>query len=223
MMNRTGAVWLVFVVGLFVTGVWVGGGGMAWGQEEVATEMAAELTEAVAAPEQAAKAVAEVVAVETAPAFDFKAKVESRIAELKSVPVEDIEQEVLRSEARMLEFNEEARALRLAVRDLQETMRAENPEVRAKYREIEEMRARINAFIDELPEVKMQLDALKEAESRLMEEVWFRTEAQTLVARRDRAAGFPERPEAVLIEPEREPAETLPEVPGDSPEEDLEP
>jgi hypothetical protein len=156
------------------------------------------------------------------PVPSFKAKVESRIAELKSATVEEMEQAVLRSEALMIKLNEEARALRMALRDLQEQMRAENPEVRAKYREIEEMRARINAFIDELPEVKAQLDVLGEAEARLLEEVWFRTEAQALVAERDRAAGFPERPEPVLNETE-EPAGEEPAAAGEEPAEDLEP
>ena len=71
-------------------------------------------------------------------------------------------------------------------------------------REIDAMRLKINAFIDELPEVKAQLEAVKQAELKLMEETWFRTGAAALVAKKDRAAGFPTRPEPVLDETKTE-------------------
>ncbi len=158
------------------------------------------------------------------PVPDYKAKVAARIAEWKTAPVEDIEQAVLRSEVLIQQLNDEARAARLATRDLHEKLRMENPEVRAKYREIEEMRARINAFIEELPEMQAPMAAMEEAKSRLMEEVWFRTEAMALVASKDRADGFPERVEPVLEEPEAEAGTPEPAVSA-MPEqkEDLEP
>lgn len=131
---------------------------------------------------------------------DFKALARARANELAGLPFDEVQKAVLRSEIAMQKLNEEAQAARLAVRELQEKMRIENPEVQAKYKEIEEMRAKINAFIDELPEVKAQIDAAKAADAKLMEEIWYRTAAMGIAANLDRAEGHPERAEPVLDE-----------------------
>ena len=199
MMRKASAGVLCFVVGLWMAGsVWAGEEG------------------AAAAPEQAAEAVVEAVAVEAAPAFDFKAKAAARINELRSKPVEDIEAALTACEKTMPKLNEEARAARLATRAMQEKMRTENSDVQAKYREIDEMRRKINEFIDGLPEVKAKLEAENAAQALLMEEVWFRTAAMGLLAEKDRAAGFPERPEAeAAAEPaaDETAAPAMPEAP----------
>ena len=197
MMKKAGAGALCFVVGLWLTGsVWAGEEG------------------AAAAPEQAAEAVVEAVAVEAAPAFDFKAKAAARINELRSKPVEDIEAALTACEKTMPKLNEEARAARLATRAMQEKMRTENSDVQAKYREIDELRRKINEFIDGLPEVKAKLEAENAAQALLMEEVWFRTAAMQLLAEKDRAAGFPERPDPVLNETATESVPAAPETPA---------
>ncbi len=182
-MRKTGAGLSLSRLGVSLLWVSIGGvGGTAWGQE--VTEGAAPASTEEAAP------------------VDFKAKVQARIDAIQGRSAEEIEQLVLQSEQAMLKLNEEAQAARLAAREMQEKMRLENPTVQAKYREIDELRAKINQFIDTLPEVKAQLDAASQAQERLLEETWFRTAAMGLVAGADRSRGFPERPEPALSAPE---------------------
>ena len=115
----------------------------------------------------------------------------------------------------MVQLNTDAQAAREALRDLQEKARAENPEVQAKFRELDEMRAKINTFIDELPDVKAQLEALQAAQAKVLEEAWFRTGALQMAAGKDRAEGFPDRAEPAV--------ETPAEPAAAAPQEDLKP
>ena len=177
MMKKTGAGLLLFCASIFLAGV-----------------CGAEEGMAVASSDP--QAVSE--------SSDFKAKAQLRMNELQSLSAEEIEKIVLQADLDLEQLNQQAQAARLAARELQEKARAENPEVQAKYREIDAMRLKINAFIDELPEVKAQLEVVKQAESKLMEEAWFRTAASALIAKKDRASGFPTRPEPVLDETKTE-------------------
>ena len=205
MMKKAGAGWFLFVAGAFLfLGGTLGGGGTAFAQEAI------EAPAAVAPAEE----VSPVVDDAAVPVPDFKVKVEARIKELRTKPVEDIEAAVASSEEAMQKLNEEARAARMATREAQEKMRADNPDVQAKYREIDEMRKKINAFIDELPEVKDKLDAESQVTALLMEETWFRTATMGLLAEKDRAAGFPERPEPGLNETATKAAPAVPEAPA---------
>ncbi len=201
-MRKRGPGWLRSGVGILLLGAW---GAVSWAEDE---------TSDVPATEPAAEATP----------VDFKAKVQARLEALKGLSAAEIEQVVLASEQAMLKLNEEAQAARFATRDLQEKMRLENAEVQAKYREIDEMRVKINEFIDSLPEVKALIDVEDEARQKLLEESLFRAEAMGLVAKKDRAAGFPARPEAVLPEAETgatEPVESSGATPA-KPVEDLE-
>jgi chromosome segregation ATPase len=140
--------------------------------------------------------------------IDFKARAQDRIAALRDEPFETVQKAVKASELRMNALNEQAQSLRMEAREWQEKLRLENPEVRAMYQQIDAMRAKINQYIDELPEVKGKLDAATEAQNALLEEAWFRTAAMALAAELDRAAGFPDRPESILIqEPTGEPSQ----------------
>ena len=171
-------------LGIFLLGLWGAGGGMATAQE----------TETPGGPEAVVEA-----------AVDFKTRVQARLLDLKALPADEIEQAIRGSEEAMMKINGEARAARMEARKVQEKMRQENPDVQAKYRAIDEMRQEINAFIDALPEVKGLLDQAHQAQDRLLEETWFRTEAMRILAEKDRASGFPERPEPAA-EPATAPA-----------------
>jgi len=135
---------------------------------------------------------------DTVESADLKSRVQTRLNALKSLPVEDIEAAVLRSEQAMQELNKEAQASRLTARKLQEKMRLENVDVRAMYKEIDLMRLKINEFIDQIPEVKEQLETVRQTEAKLMEEIWFRTGVRGLAAKKDREMGLPDRPEILL-------------------------
>lgn len=205
MMKKTGAGWLLFVIaGLLVGGSW-----------EVRGDEAAPPAAAVPAPEVTAPAETEAPA-EAAPAAavatDFKERVQARVNALKALPVEEIEQAVQASEQAMQKLNTDAQAARFALRELEERMRLENPDVRAKYAELEKMRRDINTFIDELPEVKEKLEAANKLGKQLLEEAWFRTAAMQLVAEKDRAVGFPERPEPAVEEQPAPAPEAAPEI-----------
>ena len=132
---------------------------------------------------------------------DYKARADARLAALNKLSFAELQQTIAASEAAMVQLNTDAQAAREALRDLQEKARAENPEVQAKYRELDEMRAKINTFIDELPDVKAQLEALQAAQAKVLEEAWFRTGALQMAASKDRAEGFPERAEPVDEQP----------------------
>ena len=201
-MRKRGPGWLRSGVGILLLGAW---GAVSWAEDETgdvpATEPAAEATP-----------------------VDFKTKVQARLDALTELSAAEIEQVVLASEQAMRKLNEDAQAARFATRVLQEKMRLENPEVQAKYREIDEMRSKIDEFIDSLPEVKALMEAEDGAQEKLLEESLFRAGAMGLVARKDRAAGFPARPEAVLPEAETgatEPVESSGATPA-KPVEDLE-
>ena len=211
MMKKTGAGWLLFVI----AGLLAGGSGEVRGDEAAPPAAAAPAPE-VTAPAEAAPAVAV--------ATDFKERVQARVNALKALPVEEIEQAVRDSEQAMQKLNTEAQAARFALRDLEERMRLENPDVRAKYAELEKMRRDINTFIDELPEVKEKLEAANKLGQQLLEEAWFRTAAMQFVAEKDRATGFPERPEPAVEEQPAPAPEAAPAPAAEAaPQGDLEP
>jgi len=118
------------------------------------------------------------------PPVDFKSSAQARVDILKEMSLEEIEQAVLQSEEVMNQLNEEAQTARMATRSLQEKMRLENEDVRAMYAEIDAMRLKINEAIQQIPEVKEQLISLKQKEAQLMEEIWFRTAAMSVLSSR---------------------------------------
>lgn len=168
MIKKSGAVLLWLGLGLFLSGTW---GTPALAQENSASETPA----ADAAPAPAS-------------ARPFQAQVDQRLAALKTADLEALKQAKEECEKAAKELATKGPALRQAARAAYEDARLNSAEAKEIYRQIEELRQKMDQTLRELPAVKAKQDEVRQLEEALMVELQVRTGLSGLIAAREASA-----------------------------------
>lgn len=181
MMKKAGAGALCFVVGLWLTGsVWAGEEG------------------AAAAPEQAAEAVVEAVAVEAAPADEPvaeatadavspRAKAAERLEAVKDLSLDELKGKLAETEAALPGLNQKLGELARAAQETRETAAANSPEIKDLYVQIRALHERIAALTETLPEVQKKTAEQTAVRAELLGEMDFRTRLMGLIRQKEAA------------------------------------
>lgn len=181
MMKKAGAGWFVFVAGAFLlAGGMLGAGGAAFAQEAIDAPAA----------ESAAAAPAETPAEEPAPSVPFLEANQKAAARLESVQdktLAELKELLAQSETSLPAMGKASTEKNNELRDARIAADREAPEIRALYKQIEELQGKIAAVTDTLPGVKEKLDAYNASQSALFEEMQFRTKLMGLIRQRESA------------------------------------
>ena len=172
MMKKAGAGWFLFVAGAFLSGGWFsGGGGLAFAQESTGAPAAATANEP--AP--------------TSPFLEANQKAAARADGIKDQSLEEWKALLKQTEEALPALGQAATARNNELREARIAADREAPEIKALYKQIEELQGRIAAVTDTLPGVKEKLDAYSQAQSALFEEMQFRTKLMGLIRQRENA------------------------------------
>lgn len=190
MMNRTGAVWLFFVVGFFVTGAWIGDGGAAWGQEEVNPATVEEHlvgTETGSEEIRIDSETAVTATEETTAALSPREKTRLRIEEIRDLPLTVLNEKLAETEASLPTLNQQLGEAGRATQETREAAAADSQEIRDLYVQIRMLHERIAALTETLPAVQEKVAEQTVIRGNLLGEMDFRTQLMNLIREKEAA------------------------------------
>lgn len=185
MMKKTGAGWFVFVAGAFLFfGGTLGVGGAAFAQEAIDAPAAES---AVAGPVDAPAAAPAEESTPPAPFLEANRKAAARLESVQDKTLDELKELLAQSEASLPTMGKASSEKNNELREARIAANREAPEIRALYKQIEELQGKIAAVTDTLPGVKEKLDAYTASQSALFEEMQFRTKLMGLIRQRENA------------------------------------
>ena len=193
MMNRTGAVWLFFVAGLFVAGAWIGDAGTAWGQDEVSPATLGGRVETLAESDassdeaQTDSAVATAETKEVPAALSPREKTRLRMEAIRDLPVTELKEKLAETEALLPTLNQQLGEAGRAAQETRESAAADSPEIRELYLQIRALHERIAALTETLPEVQEKVAEQTAIRGNLLGEMDFRTQLMNLIRQKEAA------------------------------------
>ena len=121
------------------------------------------------------------------PVLTPRAKVEARIAEVKDLPLPELQELLEKTEAALPAMNQQMQQAGRAAQEARETAADESQEIQDLYAQIRALHHRIAALTEELPAVREKTDALAEIRGDLLGEMDFRTQLIKLIRQKKAA------------------------------------